>query len=302
MGEAVRYDSGHKHNRYITHILSQFFEFVPICPEVAISLGVSRTPIRLVGNPPNPRVVDVTDSTFDVTQKLDQYARSLVEPARAFSGYIFKRGSPSCGMERVTVFDSNRMPCAHRAGIFARRLMDEIPLMPAEEEGRLTDPVLRENFITRIFVYHRWQHMRDGDITPALLVEFHTRHKHLIRAHNEVEYQRLGRLVAQAGTKDMEKLADGYVEVLMNAMKQPASRKQHSNVLAHLAGYLKRRIDSGDKAELVRLIDEYRLGRVPLVVPITMLKHHFRRCPDSYVGHQFYLQPHPEELQLRNYI
>ncbi len=302
MGEAVRYDSGHKHNRYITHILSQFFEFVPICPEVAISLGVSRTPIRLVGNPPNPRVVDVTDSTFDVTQKLDQYARSLVEPARAFSGYIFKRGSPSCGMERVTVFDSNGMPCAHGAGIFARRLMDEIPLMPAEEEGRLTDPVLRENFITRIFVYHRWQHMRDGGITPALLVEFHTRHKHLIRAHNEVEYQRLGRLVAQAGTKDMEKLADGYVEVLMNAMKQPASRKQHSNVLAHLAGYLKRRIDSGDKAELVRLIDEYRLGRVPLVVPITMLKHHFRRCPDSHGGHQFYLQPHPEELQLRNYI
>lgn len=162
--------------------------------------------------------------------------------------------------------------------------------------------MLRENRITRIFVYHRWQHMRDGSITPARRLGFHTRHKLLIRAHNEIEYQRLGRLVAQAGTKDMEKLADGYVEVLMNAMKQPATRKQHGNVLAHLAGYLKSRMDSGDKAELVRLIDQYRLGRVPLMVPITLLKHHFRRCPDSYLGHQFYLQPNPEELQLRNYI
>ena len=180
--------------------------------------------------------------------------------------------------------------------------MNEIPLTPMKEEEGLTDPLLRENFITRIFVYHRWQHMRDGGITSARLVQFHTRHKLLIRVHNEVEYQRLGRLVAEAGTKDMEKLADEYVEVLMNAMKRPATRKQHSKVLAHLAGYLKRRIDSGDKAEHLRLIDEYWFGRMPLVVPITMLKHYFSRCPDSYFGHQFYLQPHPEELQLRKYI
>jgi uncharacterized protein YbgA (DUF1722 family)/uncharacterized protein YbbK (DUF523 family) len=302
LGESVRYDSGHKRNRYITQILGRFFEFVPACPEVAIGLGVPRPPIRLQGNPGNPRAVGVTDSTFDVTAELDEFARSRIEPSRAFSAYIFKRGSPSCGMERVKVFDSNGMPSAHGAGIFAQRLMQEIPLMPVEEEGRLTDPVLRENFVTRVYVYHRWQRMLGGGITPGRLVDFHTRHKMLIRAHGEVGYQRLGRLVAEAGSRDMAPLADEYLNELMRTLKRPATRKQHSNVLSHLAGYLKREIDSGDKAELVRLIDEYRLGRVPLVVPITMLKHHFRRCPDPYVGHQFYLEPHPEALQLRNFI
>lgn len=302
LGESVRYDSGHKHNRYITQILGRFFDFVPACPEVAIGLGVPRTPIRLQGDPGNPRAVGVTDSTFDVTAELDAYARSRVEPSRALSAYIFKRGSPSCGMERVKVFDSNGTPSAHGAGIFAKRLMQEIPLMPFEEEGRLTDPVLRENFITRVYVYHRWQCMLEEGVTPGRLVEFHTRHKMLIRAHGEVGYRRLGLLVADAGSRDLAQLADEYLGMLMRTMRRPATRKQHSNVLSHLAGYLKRRIDSGDKAELLRLIDEYRLGRVPLIVPITMLKHHFRRCPDPYVGHQFYLEPHPEELQLRNLI
>ncbi len=302
LGEAVRYDSGHKQNRYITRILGRFFDFVPACPEVAIGLGIPRPPIRLRGDPENPRAVGVTDSTFDVTEKLERYAQSRVQSTRAFSGYIFKRGSPSCGMERVKVFDSNGMPSSHGAGIFARRLMEEIPLMPVEEEGRLTDPVLRENFITRVYVYHRWQQMREKGVTAGRLVEFHTRHKMLIRAHGEVGYQRLGRLVAEAGTREIGELADEYLDTLMKTMRRPATRKQHSNVLSHLAGYLKRDIDRGDKAELVRLIDEYRQGRVPLVVPITMLKHHFRRCPDPYVGHQFYLEPHPEELQLRNFI
>ncbi len=302
LGEAVRYDSGHKQNRYITQILGRFFEFVPSCPEVAIGLGVPRPPIRLLGNPENPRAVGVTDSTFDVTDKLDDYARSRVQLTHAFSGYIFKRGSPSCGMERVKVFDSTGMPSTHGAGIFAKRLMEEIPLMPVEEEGRLTDPVLRENFVTRVYVYHRWQRMRKTGITAARLVEFHTRHKMLIRSYGEIGYRRLGRLVAEAGTGDIDELADEYLDVLMKTLKRPATRKQHSNVLSHLAGYLKRDIDAGDKAELVRLIDDYRLGRVPLVVPITMLKHHFRRRPDPYVGHQYYLEPHPEELQLRNFI
>lgn len=302
LGKSVRYDSGHKQNPYITQILCRFFEFVPTCPEVAIGLGVPRPPIRLRGDAENPRAVGVTDSTFDVTDKLDDYARSWGKAARAFSGYIFKRGSPSCGMERVKVFDSKGTQSSHGAGIFSRRLMQKLPLMPVEEEGRLTDPVLRENFITRVYVYHRWQRMQQESLTAGRLVEFHTRHKMLIRAHGEVGYQRLGRLVAEAGTRDLQDLAEQYLDALMRAIRRPATRKQHSNVLSHLAGYLKRDIDAGDKAELVRVIDDYRLGRVPLVVPITMLKHHFRRRPDPYVGHQFYLQPHPEELQLRNFI
>ena len=302
LGEEVRYDGGHKHNRYLTKILARFFEFVPICPEVAIGLGTPRPSIRLVGDPLSPRAIIAKKNNLDVTGPLDEYAKSMVESCRPLSGYMFKRNSPSCGMERVRVFNESGMPARAGTGIYAKRIMSELPLMPVEEEGRLTDAVLRENYITRVFVYRRWQELVAGGLTPAGLVNFHTRHKMLIRAHGENEYARLGRLVANAGSEDIESLSGEYVALLMQTLKRPATRKQHSNVLSHLAGYLKRDIDAGDKAELVRLIEEYRLGRVPLVVPITMLKHHFRRCPDPYVGHQVYLDPYPEELQLRNFI
>jgi len=302
LGDSVRYDGGHKHNRYVTEILGGFFEFVPACPEVAIGMGVPRPPIRLIGDPQSPRAVGIRDPTLDVTVDLDAYAGASVENARCLSGYIFKAGSPSCGVAGVQVFGGKGMPTRGGTGIFARRLMKEMPLMPVEEEGRLTDPVLRENFIARVYVYYRWQAMAAVGITPAKLVEFHTRHKMLIRCHGEVAYAHLGRLVAEAGARDIDALAGEYVALLMKTLSRPATRKQHGNVLSHLAGYLKGDIDPGDKAALVRLIDDYRLGRVPLVVPFTMLKHHFRRCPDPYVGHQFYLQPHPEALQLRNFL
>lgn len=302
LGDPVRYDGGHKHNRYVTQILAKFFEFVAICPEVAIGLGTPRPSIRLVGRVDAPRAVGTKNPSRDVTDQLDSYAESMVEPCRQLSGYLFKRSSPSCGMERVKVFDESGMPARAGTGIYANRLMNELPLMPVEEEGRLADPVLRENFISRVFVYRRWQDLERDGVTPAGLVQFHTRHKMLIRAHGETGYARLGRLVADSGGANIGPLADEYVSLLMRTLKRPATRKQHSNVLSHLAGYLKRDIDAGDKAELVRLIEEYRLGRVPLVVPITMLKHHFRRCPDPYIGHQYYLDPHPEELQLRNFV
>ena len=302
LGDTVRYDGGHKHNRYITKLLSGFFEFVPACPEVAIGMGIPRSPIRLVGDPQSPRAVGIKDPTLNVTAELDAYAGASVERVRLLSGYIFKRGSPSCGMARVTVFGSNGTRKTGGTGIFARRLIGEIPLMPVVDEARLRDPVLRENFIARVYVYRRWQAMAAVGTTPAKLVEFHTRHKMLIRSHGEVTYAHLGRLVADADAKEIDALSGEYIGVLMKTLSCPATRKQHSNVLSHLAGNLKRDIDPGDKAELVRLIDEYRLGRVALVVPVTMLKHHFRRCPDPYVGHQVYLEPHPEELQLRNFI
>lgn len=302
LGDTVRYDGGHKHNRYITKILSGVFEFVPACPEVAIGMGIPRPPIRLVGDPQSPRAVGIKDPTLDVTAELDAYAGASVEKARLLSGYLFKRGSPSCGMARVKVFGSKGTRTTGGRGIFARRLMGEIPLMPTEEEARLTDPVLRENFIARVFVYHRWQALAAVGITPAKLVEFHSRHKMLIRSHGEVGYARLGTLVADAGVKEIDALAGEYVAGLMKTLSRPATRKQHGNVLSHLVGYLKGDIGPGGKAELVRLINEYRLGCVPLVVPITMLKHHFRRSPDPYVGYQYYLEPYPDALQLRNFI
>ncbi|MDX1514998.1 MAG: DUF523 and DUF1722 domain-containing protein, partial [Gammaproteobacteria bacterium] len=255
LGEEVRYDGGHKHNRYITTILSRFFDFIPLCPEVAIGLGTPRPTIRLVGDPAAPRAIMSKKQDLDVTGPLDAYAKSMTDSCRQLSGYLFKRGSPSCGMERVKVFNDSGMPSATGVGIYAKRLMEELPLMPTEEEGRLRDPVLRENFITRVFVYRRWQELEREGLTPAGLVKFHTRHKMLIRAHSESQYAELGRLVANAGVGDVDSLGAEYVTALMKALRQPATRKQHSNVLSHLAGYLKRDIDAGDKAELVRLIE-----------------------------------------------
>jgi uncharacterized protein YbgA (DUF1722 family)/uncharacterized protein YbbK (DUF523 family) len=303
LGEAVRFDGGHKQDAYLNGTLSQYFEFVSVCPEVAIGLGTPREPIRLVGALANPRAVGVRSPQLDVTTKLEAYGRLMGRELRDLSGYILKRGSPSCGMERVKVYKSNGMPIGKSAsGIYARAFMAAQPLLPVEEEGRLGDPVLRENFIQRIFVYHRWQTLMESNLTPAKLVRFHARHKLITMAHSQQAAKKLGQLVARAGIEPMADIGPKYIEALMSTLKRRASRKQHANVLTHLMGFLKRTLDTGDKLELVETIDAYRLGRVPLIVPITLLKHHFRRHPEPYVQDQYYLEPHPRELMLRNLL
>lgn len=303
LGEAVRFDGGHKQDAYIRGTLSQYFELVPVCPEVAIGLGTPRQPIRLVGDPAMPRAVGVRNPQLDVTAELEEYGRRMGRELSDLSGYILKRASPSCGMERVKLYKPNGVPVGKSAsGIYARVFMEEQPLLPMEEEGRLGDPVLRENFIQRVFVYHRWQTLVQSNLTPAKLVEFHARHKLMVMAHSQTAAKTLGQLVANAGIEPMDQIAPKYIEALMSTLKRRASRKQHANVLMHLMGFLKRALDTGDKAELVETVDAYRLGRVPLIVPMTLLKHHFRRHPDPYVQEQYYLEPHPKELMLRNLL
>lgn len=300
LGQEVRYDGGHKHNGYLTETLARHFEFVPFCPEVAIGLGVPRPPIRLEQHSDGVRAVGVRDAALDVSEPLLRYGRDVAAGNAGLSGYIFKKGSPSCGLERVKVYGAKGMPAGKGRGLFARAVTERLPLMPVEEEGRLMDPVLRENFIERVFVYHRWQCLLAQGLTPAALVDFHTRHKFSVLAHDEQRYRELGRLVSRAGEGDMAELAQRYGETLMAALGRRATRRRHANVLLHVMGYLKRNLDADDKAELLELIDAYRLGSVPLVVPITLLKHHLRRHPDPYVDSQVYLSPHPEELMLRN--
>jgi uncharacterized protein YbgA (DUF1722 family)/uncharacterized protein YbbK (DUF523 family) len=300
LGEAVRYDGGHKHNEYITRTLARYFEMIPFCPEVAIGLGVPRPPIRLMRKGGEVRVVGVDDPALDVTDKLVAYGHTVAGRLNDVSGYIFKRGSPSCGMERIRIYSNKGMPVDSGAGIYAQAIMRALPLLPAEEEGRLMDPVLRENFIERVFVYHRWQSLCQSEPTPADLIDFHTVHKFSVLAHDETACRELGRLVAAAGSADLRQLLERYATLLMTAMKQRATRKLHSNVLMHIMGFLKDRIDSGDKAELLDVIEKYRQGTVPLIVPVTLLKHHLRRYPDPYIERQYYLNPHPEELMLRN--
>jgi Uncharacterized conserved protein len=301
LGEKVRFDANHKLDTYIRDTLGQYFDFVPVCPEVAIGLGVPRPTIRLVGDPAQPRVVGVLDPSLDVTAPMEQYGRRMARELPPLAGYLLKSKSPSCGMERVKVYQDKGVPKMGR-GLYARELMAGRPLLPVEEEGRLGDPVLRENFIERVFCYHRWQQLEAQGLTPARLVDFHARHKLVLMSHGAEYYRALGRLVATAGSADIKTLAQDYIHGFMAALAHPATRKRHTNVLQHLMGYLKKQLDSADKVELLEIIEAYRLGEVPLIVPITLLNHHFRRHPNDYVAQQIYLAPHPRELMLRNHI
>ena len=304
LGQAVRYDGGHKHDRYLTGVLGRYFEYVAWCPEALAGLGVPRPPIRLAGDPGAPRAVRVADASVDVTDALLAAARRATPEMGALRGYVFKRGSPSCGMERVKVYGTPGKSPRMGRGLFARAVMQAYPLLPCEEEGRLNDAPLRESFVERVFAYDRWLRTMAQGCTPGRLVAFHTRHKLLLLSHSEVHYRAAGRLVAEAGRRDRDRgqLAREYLATFMEGMRRRATRRRHTNVLQHLAGYLKRTLDEGDRRALAGIIEEYRSGAVPLVVPIRFLRHHFRRSPDRYVEMQHYLEPYPDDLGLRNHL
>lgn len=302
LGQKVRFDGGHKHNAYITQSLGEFFSFVPFCPELAIGMTIPRAPIQLREIDHEIHAVGVKDSTIDKTAELSAYGKAVAQDHRQLCGYIFKKDSPSCGMERVKVYSHRPMPEKRGRGIYASAFMAAQPALPTEEEGRLMDPRLRENFIERVFVYSRWQAQQSAGMTPAALVEFHTRHKFIIQAHNESAYRELGRLASTAGDGDFPHKTAAYLSQLMTALKHLATPRTHANVLMHIMGFLKKRLNSGDKQELLALIDDYRLGQVPLIVPLTLIKHYLRLYPDDYINQQFYLNPHPRELMLRNHV
>ena len=299
LGQKVRYDGNHKHDSYLTGTFGRFFEWVPVCPEIAIGLGVPRPPIRLTGSPAAPRAVGVKDESIDVTDRLAAYGRKQARALDDISGYIFKSKSPSCGMERVKVYQSSGAPAANGRGVYADAFLSARPWLPAEEEGRLSNPRLRENFIERVFVYHRWQELLARGLTAGRLVEVHARHKLMLMAHDVEAYRALGRYVAQAGNRNLKALAPDYISRLMEALKRPATPARHANVLMHLMGYLKKNLDTADKAELLELIHAYRRGETLLVAPVTLLLHHFRRIPDPYIAGQTYLHPDPRELLFR---
>lgn len=300
LGMRVRYDGNHKHDAYITETLGRHFELVPVCPEMAIGLGVPRPPIRLVGPAHAPRAVGVDDPQLDVTHRLAQYGARMGRELSDISGYILKSKSPSCGMERVKLYPEKGGPGVKQGrGIYAAALMATQPLLPTEEEGRLGDPVLRENFIEAVFAYRRWQDLAASGVSAARLVEFHTRHKLMLMAHSAERYRSLGRLVAGASKREARAVAQKYIHAVMDTLRQVPTRARHANVLLHLMGYLKTAIDSTDKRELLALIHAYRIGRVPRIVPLTLLNHHFRRHPHPYVAGQYYLESPPDELMLR---
>lgn len=304
MGDPVRFNAGHKHSRLCTDHLGTLFELRPFCPEVAIGLGTPRKPIRLAGDPAAPRAVGTVDHTLDVTDALQQYADDVSVLCEELCGFIFMQKSPSCGMERVKVYEPNGHPApATGRGIFAARLMQANPLLPVEEEGRLKDPVLRENFVNRVIVYSDWQQLLRDGLSASRLLAFHARHKYLLMAHQSPSYRQIGQMLANPGRgAALRDTANAYFAELMAALRRPASRSGHSNVLQHVAGHFKKVLNPPEKEELQQLINHYRSGIVPLVVPVTLLRHHLLRHPDPYLLQQAYLQPHPPELSLRNAI
>ena len=302
VGEKVRYDGTAKRNSWLVDQFGRHVDYRPICPEMAIGMPTPRPPIRLVATAGQTRVLGVEDPTVDVTEKLEDFALNTAGQLHTVSGYVFMSKSPSCGMERVKLYNAKGHAEKKGVGAYARVLMHSLPNLPCEEEGRLNDPVLRENFVNRVFAYRRWQTLRSQGLAAAQLVDFHARHKYMVMAHSQAAYQRMGRLLSNLKGVDLERVADQYESEFMTALKRRVGRKRHVNVLQHIQGYLKQRIDSGDKRELAESIEAYRRDEVPLVVPTKLLRSCFRRNADDYIARQWYLDPYPEALGLRNAI
>jgi uncharacterized protein YbgA (DUF1722 family)/uncharacterized protein YbbK (DUF523 family) len=300
----VRFDGGHKKEDFLLHTLGPHVDWLPVCPEVEMGMGVPREAVRLVGEPDSASLVtsrsgiDHTDGMRTWTRKrLGQLAREDLD------GYVLKKDSPTCGLFRVRVYNPNGQISRAGTGMYGGELAARFPTLPIEEEGRLRDARLRENFIERVFAHNRWRRFRRGRPRPAGLVAFHTRHKLTLMAHSQQAQRELGRLVASAGDSDFSWKLDAYGERFMTALRAIATPRRHANVLQHAIGFLKGKLDREDRDELVDLIERYRNGLVPLIVPITLLRHHIRRAdvPD-WLQSQEYLDPYPAELMVRNHV
>lgn len=289
LGQEVRYDGGHKRASFVADVLPRYVELIPLCPEVAIGLGVPREPIRLEGVPEAPRAVGVSNRQLDVTDRLQDYGREVAATLGDISGYIFKSKSPSCGLEEVRLHTADGGEIAAGTGLYAAEIVRAMPLLPVVAESGLADPEGRENFMERVFAYHRWQELLRQGPTLERLASFHAAHKMILLAHSREYLTRLGRLVAAAGRQPLAEQLPVYGELFMQALAQPATRQRHADALYHLMGYLKDQLDQADKAELIELIENYRTGLLPRIAPIVLLRHHFRRHPRAYVEQQLYL-------------
>ncbi len=302
LGQHVRYDGGHKKDAFVTGVLARFVSLVAVCPEVELGLGTPRESIRLERDGELVRLV-APKSGRDHTDAMRRYAERRVAELEALDlcGYILKKDSPSCGMEHVRVHAGRRASRTGR-GAFAAVILERMPLLPVEEEGRLRDLKLRESFVERVFAYRRLRDLLGGGADAADLVRFHAREKLLVLAHDPEAYRRLGRLVARAREVPRGELAERYANAYMAALGKLATRGRHANVLQHIAGHVKELATRDERAELSDAIADFRRGLAPLVVPVTLLAHHVRRHSIEYLAGQSYLEPHPRELMLRNHV
>jgi uncharacterized protein YbgA (DUF1722 family)/uncharacterized protein YbbK (DUF523 family) len=303
LGEKVRYDGGHKLDKFLRDTLGEYFQYVPVCPEFECGLGVPREAMRLEGNADSPRLVTVKTRT-DLTDRMNNWAKKRVKELEKeeLCGYIFKSKSPSSGMERVKVYNENGISFPNGRGLFARAFMDHFPLTPAEDEGRLHDPAIRENFIERIFALKQWRDMTGGKRRTGDLVKFHTINKYLLLSHNEKNYRIMGRMVAKAKDAPPDKIFQEYEQMLLETLRFKTTPSKNINVMQHMMGYFKKDLSSDEKQEILEMFGDYKKGNIPLIVPVTLIKHYVRKFREPYLAGQTFLDPHPFELGLRNHV
>ena len=299
-GSKVRCDGGHMRSCFIADSFTEHFVFTAFCAEVAIGMGTPRQPVRLTGDAQSPAAVGVKTAELNVTQPLPTYGEKLAGDIHDLCGFIFKKDSPGCGMPRVRVYNPRGMPGRIGTGLFVREVIKANPLLPVEEQGRLNDADLRENFIIRVYVYARWKALIDNGLSKAGLIRFHSGHKYLVMSHCNEMYRELGQMLSDLTKAPLADIANRYITSLMQTLQVPATRKRHTNVLQHLLGYLKNKLDSAQRADLSKTIDSYRRGEFPLLVPIRLLQHHFSMHPHPYINEQVYLAPHLQALLFSN--
>jgi len=303
LGEKVRYDGSQKLDRYLRDVLGQYVEWVPVCPEVECGMSIPREAVRLVGDLDSPRLVG-RSSGKDWTDTMHEWGKGRLDRLahEDICGYVFRFGSPSNGMNRVKVYQDGNRVRHDGTGMWARMVMEKFTDLPFEDDGRLHDPALRENFISRVFTLKRWRDAMSEGFTARALVEFHTCHKMLIMAHNEKIYRAMGKIVARAGTDVPELIFPEYFEMLFNALTYKLTVKKHINVLMHAFGYFKKDLNADEKQEMLELLDQFSKELIPLVAPVTLLNHYVRKYSKDYLAKQYYLNPYPAELMLRNHV
>jgi uncharacterized protein YbgA (DUF1722 family)/uncharacterized protein YbbK (DUF523 family) len=302
LGQQVRFDGGHKHDRYLTDTLGEYLDFVPVCPEVEAGFPIPRETFRLVGDPENPRLV-TSRNHVDHTERMVGWAEKRVRELEQenLCGFIFKSDSPSSGLMRVKVYNPKGMAEKKGVGLFARAFTQHFPLLPVEEEGRLNDPKLRETFIEQIFTLKRWRETLALGRSMKNLVDFHSRHKLLMLSHSPANARVMGKLVADGKQKPMQSLYEQYEGLLFETLRMKSTIKKNLNVLEHILGYFKSRLSTDEKQEMLEIFDRYRDEFVPLIVPVTLLNHYVRKTGEPYLKQQVYLNPHPIALKLRNH-
>lgn len=298
-GAPVRYDGGHRNSKFCNQELSDIFKFETFCPEVGIGLPIPRKTIRLVGTVDNPKAVYSDDTGEDFTQDLSNYADKHIKKLNELSGFVFCKASPSCGTHRVKVYNDKGHSESKGVGIFAARVQKLVPNLPVEDDGRLNDPLIRDSFIKRVYIYKEWQDLIKKGVTLNRLYNFHARHKFTLLSHCQPTYRRIGAVVASANKENLKQVSSEYFDLLMSGLSKVATRKNNTNVLMHLQGYLKKSLQAEDKAELRQCILDYNEGIEPIMSPLRLIKHHFKHHPNAYIADQSFLNPYPKQLGIR---